>query len=132
VEVVRLLLEAGADRNAKYQGKTAVEVVKERLRDPDYEDEKEQYREIASLLGAAPAKSERSAGSEASEVKAFAKNARRPEYVKLRKRLVEQCGAGRPWAPLPDHGLPAAEVVAFTLASCKRQKTWEDLQTEAR
>ena len=66
------------------------------------------------------------------EVKQFAKNARRPEYVQLRKLLAERCGEARPWAPLPDHGIPAANVVALTLADCKRQKALDDLQQEAR
>jgi len=132
VEVVRVLLEAGADRQAKYEGKTAVDLVKERLRDPDYADQKQQYREIAALLGEAVAESDRSMDSELREVEKFAKNARRPEYMQLRERLVERCGAGRPWAPLPDHAVPAAGVIAFTLARCKRQKTLEELQIEAR
>jgi ankyrin repeat protein len=77
VEVVRVLLKAGADQNAKYGGKTALAQVKERLRDPDYVDEKQQYREIAALLGEVPAESDRSADSELREVEKFAKNARR-------------------------------------------------------
>jgi hypothetical protein len=132
VDVVRMLLEAKADQNAKYRGRTALEQVKERLRDPDYADQKQQYREIAAMLGEVPAQNDRSADSELREVENFAKNARRPAYVQLRKLLVERCGAARPWAPLPDHGLPAANVVAFTLADCKRQKALEDLQQEAR
>src|SRR5262245_15660469 len=123
VELVRMLLEAGADRNAKYEGKTALERVKVRLRDPDYLEQKQQYRAIAALLGEAPVESSRSADSEFREVEKFAENARRPAYAQLRERLVERCGAGRPWAPLPDHGLPAEAVVSFNLAGCKRQKT---------
>ncbi|MCI0685473.1 MAG: DUF4253 domain-containing protein [Gemmataceae bacterium] len=89
-------------------------------------------REIAALLGDVPAASDRSADAELREINQFAKNARRPEYVRFRKRLVERCGPARRWAPLPDHGLPAAEVVAFKLAGCKRQRTLENLQEEAR
>ncbi len=132
VELVRILLEAGADQNAKYKGQTALELVKERLRDPDYAEQRQQYREIAALLGEASVESSRSADPELREVEKFPENARRPAHLQLRERLVERCGPGRPWAPLPDHGLPAAEVVAFTLAGCKRQKTVEDLQEEAR
>lgn len=132
VEVVRVLLEAGADQNAQYRGKTALEQVKERLGDRDYADQKQQYREIAALLGEVLAESGQSANSEFREVEKFAQNAGYPAYVQLRDQLVERCGAGRPWAPVPDHGLPAAKVVAFTLARCKRQKTLAELQTEAR
>jgi hypothetical protein len=132
VELVRILLEAGADQSAKYEGKTALERVKERLRDPDYAEQKQQYREIAALLGEAPVERSRSAESELREVEQFAENARRPAYVQLCERLVERCGAGRPWAPLPDHGLPTAGVVAFTLAGCKRPTRVKDLQQEAR
>jgi len=132
VEVTRVLLEAGADRNAKYQGQTALQMVKERLRDPDYEDQKKEYEQIAALLGESPTKGERSAATDASEVKNFAKNARRPEYVQLRKSLTGRYGEARPWSPLPDHGVPATNVVTFTLPDCRRQKAIDDLQEEAR
>jgi Domain of unknown function (DUF4253)/Ankyrin repeats (3 copies)/Ankyrin repeat len=132
VEAVRVLLEAGADRNAKYEGQTALQQVQELLRDPAGADQNEQYRAIAQLLGEVPADGDRSADAERREVERFAENARRPAYGPLRQRLVERCGAARPWQPLPDHGLPAAEVVAFTLARCQRQKALEDLQAEAR
>src|SRR5262245_33207960 len=114
VEVTRVLLDAGADRDAKYQGQTALQMVKERLRDPDYVDQKKRYQQIAALLGDAPAKGGRSANTELDEVKQFAKNAKRPEYVQLRKLLAEQCGEARSWSPMPDHGVTATNVVAFS------------------
>src|SRR5207249_11687117 len=133
VEIVRILLEAGADRNARHHGRTALQIAKERLRDDDYADQKRQYQEIATLLADAPTKkSDGPANAELEEVKQFAENARRPEYVQLRKLLAERCGEARPWAPLPDHGVPAANVVACTLADCKRQKALDDLQQDAR
>jgi len=139
VEIVRILLDAGADRNAKHMGQTALQMVKERVRDPDYEDQKQEYQTIATLLGEAPAKKkeERPAksapGKDApGEVKDFPKNAKRPEYVALRKMLAERCGEPRSWSPMPDHGVPASNVVEFTLRECKRQKVIDDLQQEAR
>jgi hypothetical protein len=132
VEVLRVLLEAGADRNAKYNGQTALQIAKERLRDEDYAEQKQQYQEIAALLGEAPAKGARPAKANARDVAGFAKNARRPEYLQLRKLLGEQCKDARPWSPMPDHGRPATNVVSFTLADCKRQKAIDDLQREAR
>lgn len=132
VEIVRMLLEAGADPTAKYRGKAILEQVKERLRDPDYEHKKQEYREIATLLGEVPTENDHSGDSEIREVEKFAINAQRPEYVQLRDRLVERYGAGYPWAPRPDHGLPVTALVAFSLADCKRKKTLDDLQDEAR
>lgn len=132
VDVVRLLLAKGADRNAKYMGKTAIQIVKERLRDPDYEDEKPQYLAIAALLGETPMVTKRAADSDRDLVKVFATNARQPAYAQLRDRLAAKCGTGRPWMPAQDHGVPAAGVVSFRLANCKRQKVLQDLQQEAR
>jgi hypothetical protein len=132
VEVVRILLEAGADQRATHEGKTALQQVKELLRDPDYAEHRQHYREIATLLGDVPVANNRSRDVELREVKKFAKNARRPEYARLRQLLVERCGDGSLWKPLPDHGLPAAGVLAFKLARCKRQKTLEELQEAAR
>jgi Domain of unknown function (DUF4253)/Ankyrin repeats (3 copies)/Ankyrin repeat len=132
VEVTRVLLEAGADRDAKYQGQTALQLAKERLRDPDFEEQKKEYQAIVALLGEAPAKGDRPAKADVSEVKNFAKNARRPEYVKLRKWLAGRCGEARPWSPMPDHGVRATNVFTFALAECKRQQAIDDLQQEAR
>lgn len=50
VEMVRLLLEAGADRDRKHQGRTALDAAKECLDDEDLADEQESYREIVKLL----------------------------------------------------------------------------------
>ena len=132
VDVVRVLLEAGADRTAKYQGQTALALIEERLGDSDYDDFQQEYREIAALLGAAPTKRGSASDSVKADVAKFAANARRPAYVRLRERLISQCGAGRAWKPQPDHGLPAKNVVAFTIEGCKQPKTVDDLQSKAR
>jgi hypothetical protein len=132
VEVVRVLLEAGADRTAKYRGQTALDLIEERLDDPDYDELKDEYRKIAALLGAAQARNGSGSSSVKEEVARFAANSRRPACVKFREQLVALCGKGREWKPQPDHGLPAKNVVAFTLKGCKRQKTIDDLQEEAR
>lgn len=132
VEIARILLEAGADRNALHGGKTALEKLKSLLRDREFEDEWPRFREIAALLGGEMVKTERSADAELREVKKFADNGRQPGCARFRQQLVERCGAARPWQPVPDHGLPAKEVVAFRLKDCKKQKTLEELQEEAR
>jgi hypothetical protein len=133
VEIVRMLLKAGADRNARYNGQTALQLAKERIGDDDYAEQKRQYQEIAALMGETPAKkTERPAKADVGDAKPFATNARRPEYLQLRKLLAERCGEPRPWAPLPDHGRPAANIFSFTLPDCKRQKVIDDLQEEAR
>jgi hypothetical protein len=132
VEIVRMLLAAGADRERKHNGQTALDVATEHLRDPDYEEQHQAYREIVSLLDGAPAENARPLDSLRDEVASFAANARRPEYAKLRDSLVATCGKERPWKPAPDHGIPATNVVAFTLNKVKQQKRIEDLQALAR
>jgi hypothetical protein len=107
-------------------------VATEHLRDPDYEEQHQAYREIVSLLDGAPAENARPLDSLRDEVARFAANARRPEYAKLRDSLVATCGKERPWKPAPDHGIPATNVVAFTLNKVKQQKRIEDLQALAR
>ncbi len=132
VEAVRVLLQAGADQNAKYQGKTVLQQVEERLRDPDYADWKQQHREIAALLKGVPAVTDPPAQRELREVEKFAKNAQRPGYEHLHQQLAQHCGDATPWQPLPDHGLPCKAVLAFRLTGCKQLKTLEDLQEQAR
>lgn len=131
VDVVRVLLEAGADRNAKYQGETALQMIKERLDDPDYEEFADEYQEIAKLLGASPTKSAKSPDAMKEVAAKFATNSRRPAYAKLVERLRSTCGDGRSWNPVADHGIRADNVVAFSLKNCKRQKTVDDLQKES-
>ncbi len=132
VEVVRMLLEAGADRQAKADGKTALEHVKARLRDPVYAERRQAYREIAALLGDEQPDLSQPMDAVLKEVAKFAQGARSPDYASLRQRLNERCGPAKPWKPVPDHGVPAEEVIAFTLAGSQRQKTLEELQEQAR
>jgi hypothetical protein len=132
VEIVRVLLEAGADRSRKHNGQTALAVAQEHLRDPDYEEDHQAYREIVSLLGGAPGKGPRPLDWLRDEVATFAASAGRPAYAKLYDSLVAACGGGRPWQPVPDHGIPATNVVAFTLKKVKKQKKIEELQALAR
>jgi Domain of unknown function (DUF4253)/Ankyrin repeats (3 copies) len=132
VASVRVLLEAGANRNAQYEGKTALQQVKECLHDPDYADLKQPYLEIAALLGEVSADRPPPEDPAAREVEKFAQNARQPAYRCIRQMLTELCGPGRPWQPIPDHGIAAPDVVAFTLRECKKPKTLDDLQEEVR
>lgn len=135
VEAVRLLLEAGANREAKFDGQTALKMLMSDIKHPNDAVEAERVPQLKKIVARL---SEVSAGprspdeSVPREVGEFAQNARRPEYQRLRRILAEQCGGRRAWQPLPDHGLPAAEVVGFTLVGCKQQKALEDLQQEAR
>lgn len=130
VEIVRILLEAGADRSRKHQGKTALDLAKECLSDPDCEEQHESYREIVTLLGG-QAVSARLADSINTEIDRFAENARRPEFQRLRELLAARCGAGRKWRPRPDHGRPAENVLSFTLRKADPQAIGE-LQRAAR
>ncbi|MCI0457718.1 MAG: DUF4253 domain-containing protein, partial [Gemmataceae bacterium] len=120
-EVVRVLLEAGADRHAKHAGETALQVAKGsiRLAQFDGDSEREQrYRAVVALLDDQPAKGKTEAPAEdtaALEVAQFAEHARQPGYEQVRRRLAERCGEPRRWQPVPDHGIAAAEVYRFTL-----------------
>ena len=135
VEAVRVLLEAGANREAKFDGETALKKVKTDIKHPFGDEEIKRVpklKEIAALLTASSTAPETPDESAALAVEKFAVNARRPEYERLVKLLTERCGAPRAWKPLPDHGLPAEGVLGFTLVGCKKQKTLEELQEEAR
>ena len=131
VEMVRVLLDAGADRDRKHQGKTALDLAKECLRDPDFEDDHPAYREIVVLLGGAGAKKTATISVQ-DEVARFAENAKRPEYKELKDSLVAKCGPARPWKPVADHGLSARNLLVFTLKGVKKQKVLEELQKAAR
>jgi hypothetical protein len=132
VDVVRVLLEAGADKNAKHEGKSALQKVKELLRDPIDPGQKQPYHEVAALLGEVSVESKPPEDTAAQELEKFAANAQQLTYAQIRKRLTELCRGGRAWQPVPDHGIAAAEVVAFTLRQCKQQKTLDELQEETR
>src|SRR5262245_24754887 len=134
VDAVRVLLEAGADRNAKFDGRTALQMAKDEIKhptDPNDADARRQYQEIVALFNGLPAATRAPDDSAASEVDKFAANARRPAYAKLLERLKEKCGPARAWKPVPDHGVPATDVVRFTLKRAK-QEALEELQEEAR
>jgi Domain of unknown function (DUF4253) len=135
VDAVRVLLEAGADRNAKFDGRTALQMAKDEVKfptEPGDVDAKRRYQEIVSLLSGSSAGAAAPDDSAAREVGKFAANARGPRYSKLRDRLDELCGPHRGWKPVPDHGVPAEQVVRYTLKKCKQQQTIEELQQEAR
>src|SRR5262249_48331149 len=81
-QVVRLLLDAGADRNASFDRQTALDLVKEELKHPTFtnsEEQRHRYQTIVSLLsGKADHKPAQDAS--AAEVAKFAANARRPAH----------------------------------------------------
>lgn len=132
VEIVRLLLEAGADRDRMYNGQTPLALAKERLHDPDEADKQNAYREIIQLLGGAVSTGSTSLEDIKAKITNFAATARRPEYAALHEELVKSCGEGRAWEPMPDHGVPASHVLAFTLKKVGRPRAIVALQEMAR
>lgn len=135
VDAVRVLLEAGANREAKFDGKTALKFVEEDIKYPNSPEEIERVPlliEIAALLKGKPAGPASPDDSRALEVGKFAENARRPAHQQLQQTLVKRCGASRPWHPLQDHGIQATDVAAFTLKNCEVQKELAELQEKAR
>lgn len=135
-EAVRVLLEAGANRQARFDGETALTMVKESIKHPLDDDGaamRPQYEAIAALLSHEPIVGKEPADEIAArEVGNFATNSRRLEYTELRRKLTEESGEPRFWAPVPDHGAPAEAVVSFTLVGCKSQKKLDSLQARAR
>jgi hypothetical protein len=125
-QVVRLLLDAGADRNAAFDKQTALDLIKEELKHPTFtesDDQRQRYQKIVSLLsGKADGESPQEAS--AAEVAKFADNARQPAHQDLRKLLDGRCGEARPWK--------RAEVVTYTLRGCNREAELHDLQDQAR
>jgi hypothetical protein len=135
VEIVRLLLEKGADREAKHDGETALKTALGNIKHPIGEDQaalKPRYQEIVALLKGGPGEARPAGESLEAEVKQFAQNAKRPEFVKFRQMLEEKCGGHHTWRPDPDHGMPAKGVVAFRLVNCQRQAALTKLQDGAR
>lgn len=132
VEVVRLLLQAGADPHAKDNGATAIQCVKRCLREEDDVDQKQVYRDIAVLLGDTADDTRPPEATAALEVARFAVNAQQPVYGQLRQKLTDLCGQGQAWQPVHDHGFAATDVVVFKLRRCKNQKTLDALQEEVR
>jgi hypothetical protein len=133
-QIVRLLLSAGADPAARFDGQTALEMVEEELEHPTFtesDDQRQRYQKIVSLLSG-KGDGEPAPDAPALEVAKFAENARQPAHQSLRKLLDGRCGKARPWKPVPDHGLAAAEVVAYTLRGCDSEADLHDLQDRAR
>lgn len=140
VDAVRVLLEAGADREARFDGQTALKMVKSEIKFPLYaknDEETEQYKVIASLLETKPVKGKPSNKKDDDDVIArdvgnFARNATNPSYIKLRKMLEERCGKSWRWKPVHDHGFASNDVVGFTLHHCKLEKELNGLFDAAR
>jgi hypothetical protein len=131
---VRVLLAAGADPKARFDGQTALQFARDGVKfpvDPTDVEGKRRYQEIIALLTGSAGAGEPLADPATGEVGRFAENARRPAYRQFRKQLEEKCGRARSWKPVQDHGLPAAGAVGFTLAECD-QRTLDGLQAAAR
>jgi uncharacterized protein len=135
VEVVRLLLKAGADRDAKFNGETALKMVKGEIKFPTLPgsaERKQPYLEVAALLAETLPSGEPAEDTAVLELANFAENARQATYLQVRQMLADRCGEARPWQPVPDHGVAAEEVVRFTLRQCAEAKTLTCLQEEVR
>jgi hypothetical protein len=140
VEVVRLLLRAGADRNAKFDGESLLTRVKNEIKYQGIDagpEQKQQYVEVAALLAESSSDDGKPAEDTATlEMANFARNALQPAYVQIRQMLAERCGAERPWQPVPDHGPLAYQgahgVNRFTVRHCTKSKTITGLQEEVR
>ncbi len=136
VEAVRLLLQAGANREAKFDGQTALKMVRDSIKHPLDEAQTAlipRWQAIATLLSEAPATVAASADEAVilREIGQFAANAGRPEFQQFRQGLEDRFGQPRPWKPMPDHGRPAEAVVRFAAASLS-PKALNALQAEAR
>jgi hypothetical protein len=131
VEAVRLLLQAGANREAKFDGETALRIVQGNIKYPldDQVALVPQYKMIAALLsGGATSPQDPSA----EEVKRFAENAKRSEYQQLRESLTKRFGKPTAWKPQPDHGLPAKGVIRFKIRADSDPQVLDEAQREAR
>jgi hypothetical protein len=126
-QVVQLLLDAGADRNAAFDKQTALDLVAEELKHPTFtesEDQRQRYQKIVTLLSG-KAEGESTQDASVLEVAKFAENARQSAHQNLRKLLDGRCGEARPWKS-------AAEVVAYALRGCTSEADLHDLQDKAR
>jgi hypothetical protein len=133
VQVVRLLLQAGADRDAKFDGQTALKMVTDEIQYPTLPgsaERKQSYLDVAALLADTSAAGGPAEDTVALEVANFARNARQPAYLQVRQVLADRCGEARPWQPVPDHGVAAEEVNRFTLRQCANPKTITGLQED--
>src|SRR5262249_44375542 len=124
-----------ADRTAKFSGQTALQMTKDQAdmarNDGDAEAERKCRAAMAVLTDKkAAAAAQPADGADASRaVAAFAANAKKPAYRRVRQLLAERCGEGRPWQPAPDHGIAATDVYCFTLKKAT-QKALKGLQAE--
>jgi hypothetical protein len=135
VDIVRILLAAGADRAAKFDGETAFMRVQQSIKFPVGEDDAAlvpRWKAIAELLKNRLGGGEPDDEKYRREVESFSKNAARPECARLRQELTTICGKGTPWKPVPDHGIAAGNVVTFTLKGCKSEQELWSLQKSAR
>lgn len=135
LDAVRVLLAAGADRDAKFDGETTLKRVQQNIKFPHGEKEVAlvpRLKAIAELLQGRAASSKSEEDEFVREVEAFTTNAARPEYSHLLQLLNSECGKGKPWQPVADHGLEAAKVLSFTLKHCKNEQQLESLQKAAR
>lgn len=134
VDVVRLLLDHGANRDATHDGMTASRIAQDNINHPLGEEEaarKDQYQEIVRLLAGngGPAEAETTV---ADLVKQFADNAEQPTLAEFQEVLLAKGASRYDWRPDPDHALPSQGVVAYRWAGCRTLKAMRGLQDAAR
>lgn len=132
-EIVRLLLERGAERNVKVDGQSIVQHTKDMadLHNLNRETQEQQNcLAVVAMLTEAVPRSEKPAYSAAQEIANFAANAKEPAYLEVCQKLEKRCGGRRSWQPLPDHGVASEGVLTFTLRDCEKLKDLQALMHE--
>lgn len=135
MDAVKVLLAAGADRDAKFDGETALKRVQQSIKFPFGDKEialVPKWKAIVELLKQRATGSKSDEDQLTREVEAFAKNAIRPEYNQLLQQLTSECGKGKPWKPVADHGIAAKNVLLLALKDCKNEQQLATLQKTAR
>jgi hypothetical protein len=135
IDAVRLLVQAGANRDAKFNGDNARKQAQSMANLCKINGDAEGQRNllaVAALLAEAPGAGGPSAADATDDVANFAVNAKQPGYLQARQLLQDRCGESRTWKPLPDHGLAAAEVLEFTLRDCRQEKELSSLLKKVR
>jgi hypothetical protein len=132
VEAVRLLLQAGADRDAKFDGQTALKFVKEEIKFPilpGSAELKPQYQQIVELLTKSNAIATETDSPEA-YLAAFAATAKQTGYREACEMLHERCGKSSAWQPVADHGFAVADAVLFATPPGCQENDIAELQNE--
>lgn len=135
IDAVRLLLQAGADRDAKFNGANARKQAQDMANLCKINGDTEGQRTllaVAALLVEPSGAGNTGAAAATDEIAKFAGNAKQPGFMQARQLLQDRCGEAKPWQPLPDHGLAGGEVLEFTLRDCRQEKELSSLLKKVR